>query len=382
MGRDELARVSPPAMAPPGAQEVMLLLQRHLLPTGLPVLPQARLAARHLVGTHGPGGGCFDAFALGDGTVVLMAGHALGQGPGAAAAMAELRTALREALLRGGGPDEALAEADGRAGQVPGIQGAAVCLGLLNPASGSLCYACAGAPAPLACAPDGRVSVLARPDGGPLGAHGRPPLADAALPPGAVLVLCSGGQEPAAATAAALAGENLHEAKAADRACAVVAGRLAGGPPGGDVTVLAAHRRAAPAAALSLRLAGEPADLRGLRTRLADWLDELGVAPLDRVDTELAVYEAAANAIIHGRPERGAAGVSVDIGLDGTGEAVIEVADRGRWRIRPGPQQPGGRGLSVISKVTSQLSITPSPDGTTVVMRKPLSHSVTVGRAG
>lgn len=41
----------------------------------------------------------------------------------------------------------------------------------------------------------------------------------------------------------------------------------------------------------------------------------------------------------------------------------------------------GGRGLAVISKVTDELTIRPSPDGTTVLMRRALTHPVTVDRA-
>ena len=63
---------------------------------------------------------------------------------------------------------------------------------------------------------------------------------------------------------------------------------------------------------------------------------------------------------------------------------LIEVVDQGRWQPRAGgtgEERPGGRGLSVISKVTDELSIIPSPDGTTVIMRRGLTHPVAVERA-
>jgi anti-sigma regulatory factor (Ser/Thr protein kinase) len=150
------------------------------------------------------------------------------------------------------------------------------------------------------------------------------------------------------------------------------------------VTVLAAHRLREPGAALSLRLPGEAQALRQLRTRLAGWLAEVGASPLDRVDTELAVYEATANAIVHGRPAQAPAMVAVDVALDGAGGALIQVADQGQWQARTAAaseDRPGGRGLTVISKLTSELRIIPSPGGTTVIMRRPLTHPVTVQRA-
>ncbi|HEY3956304.1 MAG TPA: ATP-binding protein [Streptosporangiaceae bacterium] len=378
-----------------GTRDVVLTLQRHLLPAGVPVFATAQLAAWHLTGAERPGDGCFDVFTLPSGTVALMTGHAAGGGPAAVAAMSQLRTVLRETLLAGAGLDEALPRMDAAVGLAPAVSGATVGIGLLDPATGTLHYASAGQPAPLVCAPAGTASALVPGGGGPLGmADGRPPPAQAVLPPGSVLVLGSGGdggppgrdtgKRLCGAVTAALAGEDALVAGSAGRICGSVAEGLTG-PAGGDVSVLAAHRWARPAPGLFLRLPGEPAALRQLRAELAAWLDELGVSAADRVDTELAVYEAAANAIVHGRPSHGEATVTVEARLDGTGGVLVEVTDRGRWRTpgdEPDQPRPGGRGLSVISKVTGELTIAPSATGTTVVMRRALRRPVRVGPAG
>ena len=378
-----------------GTRDVVLTLQRHLLPAGVPVLPTAQLAAWHLTGAERPGDGCFDVFTLPSGTVALMTGHAVGDGPAAVAAMSQLRTVLRETLLAGAGLDEALPQMDAAAGLAPGVTGASVAVGLLDPVTGALHYASAGQPAPLVCAPAGTASALVPGGGGPLGmADDRPPPAQAVLPPGSVLVLGSGGdgvppghdtgERLCGAVTAAMAGEDALVAGSAGRICGTIAEGLAG-PSSGDVSVLAAHRWAQPAPGLFMRLAGGPAALRQLRARLAEWLAGLGVSSADRVDTELAVYEAAANAIVHGRPRHGEALVTVEARLDGVGGVLVEVTDRGRWRAPdddPDQPQPGGRGLSVISKVTSELTIAPSPTGTTVVMRRVLSQPVRVGPMG
>jgi anti-sigma regulatory factor (Ser/Thr protein kinase) len=393
--------------SPDGAQEAVLVLQRHLLPSGLPIFPQVRLAGRHLVASRAPGGGCFDAFALPGGTIALMAGHAPGHGPQAVAAMAELSTVLRQALRGGADLPEALNRMDEFAASSPTVRGAAASLALLDPATGSVHYASAGYPLPLVCglaetATGGTVSLLLPTGGKPLGlGAGQPAVAVTELAPGAMLLLggdgADGGQDGhgrpgaerfAAAASAVLAGGGLSDgepsaAEAADLMCAAVAERLADGEGAGDVTVLAAHRLREPGGGLSLRLPTEAHALRQLRARLAEWLTEVGAAPPDRVDTELAVYEAAANAIMHGRPARGPGMVAVDVVLDGTGGTLIQVADQGQWQERSAAgseDRTGGRGLAVISKVTSELSITPSPTGTTVIMRRPLTHPVTVGR--
>jgi anti-sigma regulatory factor (Ser/Thr protein kinase) len=378
-----------------GARDVVLTLQRHLLPAGVPVFPTAQLAAWHLTGAGRPGDGCFDVFTLPSGTIALMTGHAAGDGPAAVAAMSQLRTVLRETLLAGAGLDEALPRMDAAAGLAPGASGATVGIGLLDPATGDLHYASAGQPPPLVCTPAGTASALVPGGGGPLGmADGRPPPVQAVLPHGSVLVLGSGGdggppghdtgERLSGAVTAALADEDALVAGSAGRICGSVAEGLAG-PAGGDVSVLAAHRWTRPTTGLFLRLPGEPAALRQLRAQLAAWLDGLGVSAADRVDTELAVYEAAANAIVHGRPQQGEATVIVQARLDGAGGVLVEVTDRGRWHAPgsdPAQPRPGGRGLSVISKVTGELTIEPSATGTTVVMRRALSRPVRVGPAG
>ena len=111
----------------------------------------------------------------------------------------------------------------------------------------------------------------------------------------------------------------------------------------------------------------------------------LRVSQSGRADVELAVWEAAVNATVHGRPRRGTGIVRVWAGLDGAGSAVIQVSDRGRWRVGNPPASgrgwSGGRGLSVISQVTDEVSIAPSPAGTTVVMRRRVHHPVPAGPA-
>ena len=69
----------------------------------LPVLPGTDIAAEYLVATQdaGAGGDWFEAVPGDDGHVFLVVGDVVGHGVQAAAVMAQLRTAIRMALLAG-----------------------------------------------------------------------------------------------------------------------------------------------------------------------------------------------------------------------------------------------------------------------------------------
>ena len=166
-------------------------------------------------------------------------------------------------------------------------------------------------------------------------------------------------------------------AELADRVGPEVLAALTPGQGGGPATVLAAYRPQAPAG-WSMDLPADPLALRGLRSRLRGWLRELGASASDRTDVELAVWEAAVNAVVHGRPAAGPAVITVRAALDDTGRAVIQVSDRGRWRAPQPPDTgrrwPGGQGLLVIRQAADELDIAPGPEGTTVTLSRSLSH--------
>jgi anti-sigma regulatory factor (Ser/Thr protein kinase) len=369
----------------------------YLRQAGLPVLPQVRLAARYLTAPEGvpAGGDWLDAIPLPRGDVVLAAGS-IGRGPAAISVTSRLRAVLQNALLGGAAPAEALARADAFAAQLAVARGATACLGVLDPATGDLRYASAGHPMPMVCGPAGEPRFLAPAGGAPLGVGGsKAAIASAVLAPDSVLLLYSGGRfgrlperaehdrrllAEAAASVLARAGPTPVP-DTADRVCSAVMERVARHRHGDDAAVLTAHRLPDRVPDLFMRFPADAMALRGLRARLRDWLQALGVAPADCVDAELAAYEAAANAVVHGRPQHGPATVIVQVGLDGAGSAVIQVTDRGRWQpgeSRHGGQRLGGRGLSVISQVTDELSITPGPGGTTITMRRRLNRPVPV----
>ena len=351
-----------------------------LIPDALPVLPRLRLSARRrpAAAQREAEDDWLDVLVLPDGATVLVIGHAERHGGPDGAAASRLRASLRDALRRHASPGEALAALRSVA---PG-HGAAVCIAVLDPLTGNLRYATAGLPVPVICA---AAAGGARP-------AGRRDAGTAILPSGAVLLLYSGPvrvQDSAAQSVAARAASVLADsgsaaaADLADRVVPAVLAGLSGDGGAGPATVLAAHRLLAPVAGWAMNLPADPLALREMRTRLRDWLRGLGVSLSDRTDVELAVWEAAVNAIVHGRPVAGPATVTVSAGLDMAGRVVIQVSDRGRWRAPgppgpPGPGRgwPGGQGLMVIRQATDELDIAPGPQGTTVTLRRRLSLPV------
>jgi anti-sigma regulatory factor (Ser/Thr protein kinase) len=363
-------------------------------PAGLPMLPRLRLSACHrqAAGSTATEADWLDVLVRPGGAAVLVIGHAEGPSGQIAAAAARLRAGLREQLRAGAAPAEALARLAAAVRGSPGVRAATASLAVLDPATGQLRYASAGQPWPVICGPAGADGWLARPAGEPAAPGAGPPEpGTAVLPAGAVVLLyCGrpgrtarespavGAREVADAVSRALAdGGRAAAAELADR---MGPAALAGLTGDGGATVLAAYRLKAPVAGWSMNLPGEPLALPRLRVRLREWLQELGAAASDRTDLELAVWEAAVNAVVHGRPPAGDATVTVRASLDDAGRAVVQVSDRGRWRppgvADPGRGWPGGQGLSVIRQATDELDIAPGPAGTTVTMRRALSRPV------
>ncbi|MCV7254987.1 SpoIIE family protein phosphatase [Mycobacterium hackensackense] len=91
------------------ALQVAEVLQRSLLPSSIPTIPDWELSAHYQPAAGGRvGGDWYDAFVLPDGRLVMLVGDVAGHGLAAAGAMAQLRNALRSQLFTGAAPGEAL----------------------------------------------------------------------------------------------------------------------------------------------------------------------------------------------------------------------------------------------------------------------------------
>jgi phosphoserine phosphatase RsbU/P len=87
-------------------------LQRSLLPSALPPVPGAEIAARLIPGNGGVGGDWYDVFTLPSGELCMVIGDVAGSGLPAAVIMGRMRSALRAYALETSDPAEVLARLD------------------------------------------------------------------------------------------------------------------------------------------------------------------------------------------------------------------------------------------------------------------------------
>ena len=87
-------------------------LQRSLLPTALPVVPGAEIAARYVPGQGVVGGDWYDVFVLPSGELGMVTGDVAGSGLPAAVIMGRMRSALRAYALETMDPAEVLGRLD------------------------------------------------------------------------------------------------------------------------------------------------------------------------------------------------------------------------------------------------------------------------------
>jgi anti-sigma regulatory factor (Ser/Thr protein kinase) len=403
------------------ARQVVLELQRDLLPPAVPVLPRVRLAAHYLVAAAelSAGGDWFDAIPLAGGRIALVVGDVVGHGAVAAAAMAQLRTVLREALLSGVPLAEAVDRLDRYAATGAAMRAATVCAATLDPETGTLTWISRAHPPLLLCAPDGRVRFLDTGRAAPLGVD-KPSAAPAStvMTPGEVVLLYSDGlvERPgetiadglsrlARVAGAATPGASPSDAgssppprassldagsspppgvafagvaspSAADLLCGVTVERITREAFSDDVTALAACLLPAAPAPLTLSVPARVSSLPSVRDSVSTWLSgQVGADRDDETALSLAVSEAAANAVAHS----GSAELRVSLSFGADGVVTATVADDGRWR-EPGPGR-SGRGLSLIH-ACAELDLERRPDGTTAVIRRELRHPTVAGPAG
>ncbi|HVL85471.1 MAG TPA: SpoIIE family protein phosphatase [Pseudonocardia sp.] len=390
------------------ASEVVLELQRSLLPGGVPVLPQIDVAAQYRVGGDelAAGGDWFDAVVLADGRVALVVGDVVGHGARAAGAMGQLRAVLLEALSTAGGdPAAALRRLDRFAGLRAATRAATVCVAVADPATGAVAVGAHGHPPPLLVGADGDVRRVHLPATAPLGTGGAPAAwVDTELAAGDALLLYTDGlierpgraiSETLAELAATLAaarrdtsdgildtGTSL-PASPVERLATVVVERMAflGDGYRDDVTVLVAQRRP-PVAPFSAEVEATAASVGALRRALTSWLVAAGAGTDDVDALAYAAGEAVTNSVQHAYADlSGGAARPVTLRgrLDGNGSARLEVADAGRWRSPPSRRAPGGRGMLMMHELCDAVDVDRGPAGTTVRLTRRLERPVTVG---
>jgi serine phosphatase RsbU (regulator of sigma subunit) len=153
--------------------DVAARLQRAVLPGELPALEGWQLAASyHQAGHSEAGGDFYDVTELDDGRLAVFVGDVMGRGVGAAAAMAQMRAAIRALVAVGPAPRTVLLALDRLFAQYDFHQLVTLVYAVLDPELDQVEIANAGHPAPLLRRADGTVETVAGDPGLLLGAGG------------------------------------------------------------------------------------------------------------------------------------------------------------------------------------------------------------------
>ncbi len=135
-------------------------LQRSLLPWRLPDVPGVTLAAHYEPGDGDVGGDWYDVIPLPDGRLGCVVGDIVGRGINAAAAMGQLRNAVRVYALERQSADDVVSAVDGLSQSLEIGTMATLTYLILDRAHDSIEICSAGHPPPLVIAPDGSTSYL------------------------------------------------------------------------------------------------------------------------------------------------------------------------------------------------------------------------------
>ena len=153
--------------------EVATRLQRAILPADLPKVPGWLMAASYLQAGHSDAGGDFyDVTPLGAGRIAVFVGDVMGRGVTAAAAMAQMRAAIRALVAVEPDPRTVLLALDRLFEQYDFQQLVTMIYAVADPVRGEIVVANAGHPPPVVRRADGSVEVVSAEPGLLLGAGG------------------------------------------------------------------------------------------------------------------------------------------------------------------------------------------------------------------
>jgi phosphoserine phosphatase RsbU/P len=228
-------------------------LQRSLIPTALPAVPGADMAARYIAGRGGVGGDWYDVFTLPSGELCVVIGDVAGSGLPAAVIMGRIRSALRAYALETRDPAEVLARLDRKMQYFEADTMATVLYAVIDPGLDRMDVCLAGHFPPVIASPGRPAELASVPPGLMIGIadQARRPVTTVPIPPGAMVCFYTDGlvERPGEVIDEGLA--RLCQAvtlQPAEAACAEVMQALVGSaPPRDDIALLILRRQ--PAAA-------------------------------------------------------------------------------------------------------------------------------------
>ncbi|HEY1321980.1 MAG TPA: GAF domain-containing SpoIIE family protein phosphatase [Streptosporangiaceae bacterium] len=225
-------------------------LQHSLVPSALPAVAGAELAARYVPGSGAIGGDWYDVFCLPSGELCVTVGDVAGSGLAAAVIMGRMRSALRAYALETTDPAEVLGKLDYKMQHFEPDALATVLYAVIEPGLGQMHVALAGHFPPVIARP-GEAAVLADVRPGSMigmGLRVRRPVSTLPVPPEALLCFYTDGLVERRGELIDDGLDRLCRAVTAqppEAACAAVMGALVGNEPARDDIALLMVRRQA-----------------------------------------------------------------------------------------------------------------------------------------
>jgi phosphoserine phosphatase RsbU/P len=223
-------------------------LQRSLVPSALPAVRGAELAARYIPGSGAVGGDWYDVFSLPAGQVCVTVGDVAGSGLAAAVIMGRMRSTLRAYALETADPAEVLDRLDRKMQHFEPDALATVAYAVIEPGLDQMHVALAGHFPPVIARPGRPAELAGVRTGALIGVfpQARRPVTTVPVPPGALLCFFTDGlvERPGE-----LIDEGLDRLCAAvtaqppEAACAAVMGAMVGSEPARDDIALLMIRR-------------------------------------------------------------------------------------------------------------------------------------------
>jgi anti-sigma regulatory factor (Ser/Thr protein kinase) len=320
------------------------------------------------------GGDWYDAFWIGGGRIAIAAGDVVGHGVAAAAAMAQLRTALRAYAIDGHAPSAVVERVNALIFDLGPPTMTTLAYVVLDPEQQELEAVVAGHPPPLVLPPGGEPAFLPLQGNVPLGTTPMVRYRSETHPfaAGSVLVLYTDGLVE---TRTAPIDDGLERLRALCRApaadveglCARIVAELVPSEPRDDVVVAVARIPPVPPR-LSGRWPADPHALARIRQELRRWLRVHGAVDVEAHDITIASQEACTNAVEHAYGP-GLHSFSLEAECE-DGRVRITVCDEGRWRPPRGTNR--GRGLGIMRELMDRVDVRHGDDGTVVVLERRL----------
>jgi serine phosphatase RsbU (regulator of sigma subunit) len=224
-------------------------LQRSLVPSALPAVAGAELAARYIPGSGAVGGDWYDVFTLPSGQLCVTVGDVAGSGLPAAVIMGRMRSSLRSYALETTDPAEVLGRLDRKMQYFEPDAMATVLYAVFEPGLARMHVALAGHFPPVIARPGEPAELAEVQLGALIGAapRARRPVTTVPVPPGTMLCFFTDGliERPGEVVDEGL--DRLCQALTArspEAACVAVMGALVGSEPArDDIALLIMYRQ-------------------------------------------------------------------------------------------------------------------------------------------